>query len=314
MKLAVDRQVRRVSLCPACGGADHAALGAYAEGFACEGPAGLVHPAYEIHVCQHCGLYFKSDVLSGEALSAYYAALDFAPFNLPFEFPTDRALLAQLRKLPEGSRVLDYGCSTGRLLAALGGGYQRFGVEVNAEAARLAAARGVTIVSDAELDAGAMDAFDAVILTDVFEHLAAPTATLQRLARMLRPGGQLLVVSGLADAIAPTALAAEHWYFRISGHLQMLSLKHLHWLAAALGLSVSAAIRMSHYQRNAPRFAKQAAQAWLYRVVKLTPRSPTAALLRRLPVLRRAASWRCLPATDQFSDHVVAVLTKPEAG
>ena len=37
--------------------------------------------------------------------------------------------------LPQGGRILDVGCASGSLLASLPGGFERFGIEVNAAAA-----------------------------------------------------------------------------------------------------------------------------------------------------------------------------------
>jgi 2-polyprenyl-3-methyl-5-hydroxy-6-metoxy-1,4-benzoquinol methylase len=47
---------------------------------------------------------------------------------------------------------------------------------VNAAAADLARERGLTIVSEDDLAEDRYGIFDAVVLTDVFEHLVEPTA------------------------------------------------------------------------------------------------------------------------------------------
>lgn len=306
-----DHLTRQVAACPACGCKAYTAQGAPAAAFPCDGTrTGLCQPAYEIRQCRECALFFKSHMVTPVALARYYSSLDFAPFNLPHEFPTDKKLLATLRQRPPGSRVLDYGCSTGRILSKLGEGYRRFGVEVNAQAAGMAGRRGIIIVTESDLIEDRVGAFHAIVLADVFEHLVEPTATMRLLASRLESGGQLLIVTGLADAIRPCTLMSEHWYFRICGHLHMLSLEHLNWLGRTLRLEVTAVTRMSHYQRSSLRLARQMAQARLYRLFRMAPQSRRAAVLRRLPLLSHAARWTSLPATDQLSDHVVAVLAK----
>jgi Methyltransferase domain len=152
--------------------------------------------------------------------------------------------------------------------------------------------------------------FGGIVLSDVFEHLVKPSEVLRRLATCLAPGGRLYMVTGLADAVYPRSLIAEHWYFRIAGHLQMLSRRHLYWLSATFGLEVASVEVMSHYRRDLLRYIRQSAQATLYETVKLAPNSVRAALVRTTPGLKRASSWTNLPATDQRSDHVVAVLVK----
>ena len=237
--------------------------------------------------------------------------LDFTPFDGDYDFPTDAAVLAHLRRLPLGCRVLDFGCSTGRIFAALGPGYDRLGVEISEPAAEQARRRGITIIAERDLEDIQARAFEGIILSDVFEHLVEPTVTLRRLVGRLAPGGQIFIVTGLADAVHPRVLMAEHWYFRIGGHLQMLSLRHLDWLAWALGLQVVLVEVMSHYKRDPVRFVRQRLQAALYQTIKLTPTSAIAAIVRELPGVKRVYCWTNLPSTDQLKDHVVAVLRKP---
>ena len=67
---------------------------------------------------------------------------------------------------------------------------------------------------------------------------------------------------------------------------------------------------MSHYKRLPALRIKQLLQAALYETVKLAPTSAMAAVVRGVPGLKRAGSWRNLPATDQSKDHVVVQLRK----
>ena len=109
----------------------------------------------------------------------------------------------------------------GRILTALGSDYDRFGVEVNEAAAEQARSRGITIIPDCGLDDTDIGSFEGIVLSDVYEHLLEePTITMRRLAARLAPGAQLIIVTGLADAVRPIELLGEHWYFRIAGHLQ----------------------------------------------------------------------------------------------
>ncbi len=110
-----------------------------------------------------------------------------------------RALHARLAEALAGVRgpILDAGCGTGGLLARLGSGYpERHGLEFNAAAAALAAAK-----SGARITRGSINAmpyadasFAAVVSADVLCHAAVdPAAALAELRRVLRPGGRLLL-------------------------------------------------------------------------------------------------------------------------
>jgi SAM-dependent methyltransferase len=305
---------RVVRKCPACASDKGDAVGHPATSFRCGEDPAFVHPPYAVLECAECGLYYKSVTLADHELGRYYEHLDYQPFNLPDIFPTDQEMLRRLRELPQGSRVLDYGCSTGRLLHALGEGYQRFGVEVNESAAQVARSRGITIVTDAQIDSGEAGEFDAIVLSDVFEHLLQPTETLQRLVARLTSGGALVLVTGLANAARPRELIAEHWYFRIPGHLQMLSWRNLDWLGGKLGLSLDRTRVTGHYGASPFRRLRQSIQLACYRLFREEPASALASLVRRIPVLGRAEQWDNMPATDAFADHVVAILRKPETG
>jgi cyclopropane fatty-acyl-phospholipid synthase-like methyltransferase len=83
-------------------------------------------------------------------------------------------MYAHLRKLPLGSRRLDFGCSSGRLLAPLVGNYRCRGMEITPDAAAVAPAKGLCILPDHAIDTEPGGSFDAVVMVDMFEHLLAP--------------------------------------------------------------------------------------------------------------------------------------------
>ena len=98
--------------------------------------------------------------------------------------------------LPAGARILEVGCGTGGNLAMLA----RFGrveaAEMDGRACELANARGVAPVTRGWLPDGLPfedGAYDLVALLDVLEHVEDDRAALERLARLLAPGGALVV-------------------------------------------------------------------------------------------------------------------------
>lgn len=98
--------------------------------------------------------------------------------------------------LPEGiADVLDVGCGrglTGRLLQERLG-CRVTGIELNPEVAAVAAGHLHRVivgdVEDLELD----ERFDAVVATELFEHLSYPEAFLARMKSLLRPGGRIVL-------------------------------------------------------------------------------------------------------------------------
>ncbi len=115
-------------------------------------------------------------------------------------------MLGELEQaLPQGGRVLDAGCGRGfyfPLYAALG--LTAVGIEtdpVPVAAARATAARTGAEVVAAQAQALPFDngSFDAVVLSEVLEHLPDAAPALAEAARVLRPGGLVLITVPNAD-------------------------------------------------------------------------------------------------------------------
>lgn len=108
-----------------------------------------------------------------------------------------RAVLDWLARLPNGSHVLDAGCGRGRFLRlALERtiGLCFSGLDV-AEAMLEHVPVGVARLHGSLLEIPTADAaFDAVLAVESLEHALLPSHGLQEIARVLRPGGWLLVI------------------------------------------------------------------------------------------------------------------------
>ena len=112
-----------------------------------------------------------------------------------------RALL----QLKPGEAVLDVGCGPGFLLAEMaaevGGSGKLSGIDSSPDMIALAHQRGagISTLDLQQADALALPfadvAFDAVVSTQVYEYIADIAGALCEAARVLRPGGRLLIVA-----------------------------------------------------------------------------------------------------------------------
>lgn len=102
-----------------------------------------------------------------------------------------RAVTARIRSLPPG-RVLDIGCATRWVEQALRPGSEYVGIDHYATGTMMYGARPDVIGDAASLPLG-NSCVDAVVMLEVLEHLRHPHEALLEIARVLRPGGRLLL-------------------------------------------------------------------------------------------------------------------------
>ncbi len=152
------------------------------------------------------------------------------------------------RAVPMGSRVLDVGCGVGELAHCIATTRQAqvTGVEPNAERARAALERGITVhqghLDDAVIQR--LGVFDVVVLADVLEHLADPMAMLELCHRVMSPHGKLLLsVPNIAHFSVRWELLMgrfnyEPWGIMDATHLRWFTATTLQRLLAASGYRV----------------------------------------------------------------------------
>jgi 2-polyprenyl-3-methyl-5-hydroxy-6-metoxy-1,4-benzoquinol methylase len=98
-------------------------------------------------------------------------------------------------KLSGGMSVLDYGCGPGDLLiVAKDMGFETQGVDAFSRSVDIARARGLSVaLGDAKTLNYPDNSLDAIVLQSVIEHMNNPLEELSILAKLLRPGGVLVV-------------------------------------------------------------------------------------------------------------------------
>lgn len=315
MSPTLERLAMRVkSACPACQSLRHERVGEDAPPIDVRLPGWQYqHSGYHIRECLVCGLYFKSVSMDDAALNSYYAALNFAVFDHDGNFPTDEAARRVIDRLPDGARVLDFGCSTGRIWRGRANRLECYGVELNEQATEIASQRGIHIVRESSLFPEMNGQFDLVLLADVYEHLPAPVEVLERMTWLLKPSGYLVLISGNADAIKSRDRIGEYWYFRLVGHLQMMSEHHVQWIASRVDVVVDCLYRCSHYETPLLQRLRQRVQWFAYNQFKRFPDGAVSALLRFIPPFNRAEGWPNEPSLTCATDHFVAVYRKLES-
>jgi methionine biosynthesis protein MetW len=164
------------------------------------------------------------------------------------------------RHVPPGARrVLDLGCASGALGAALKArGAHVVGVERDPEYAAHARARlDQVIEADLEtLDPEPLGRFDVLIAGDVLEHLADPWSVLRRFAEIVEPGGTVVVsLPNVRHWESVFAIAVQGRFPRRNEgvfdrtHLRWFTLHDAWSLVDQAGLTVEAVERRIRYRR-----------------------------------------------------------------
>jgi phosphatidylethanolamine/phosphatidyl-N-methylethanolamine N-methyltransferase len=148
-------------------------------------------------------------------------------FGAVFERGRNAAIAAAERACPPGGRILEVGVGTGISLPDYARGNRLVGVDISAPMLRKAAER----VAEHRLDnvdaLAVMDAkqlafpdacFDVVVAQYVITAVPDPEATLEEFARVLKPGGEIVLVNHIG---AETGLrrAFERWFAPVARRL-----------------------------------------------------------------------------------------------
>jgi SAM-dependent methyltransferase len=203
-----------------------------------------------IVACAVCGLAFAEPQPSEPELAAIYSAKYFEPFGYD---PERQSLYRQMKQawfsrllgvaerhvVP--GRLVDVGTGLGDLLTVgRSRGWNVQGVDPNefaVDAAEEVVPR-ATFHGDLVRFGGEPDRFDLATFCDVLEHVRDPLRELREAARILRPGGYLLITT--IDAGGWQAcLAGRRWIHFLPEHLWYFNRESLTRLVATAGFEVA---------------------------------------------------------------------------
>jgi SAM-dependent methyltransferase len=159
---------------------------------------------FVLNRCRGCGFMQPADIPTREGFFDALYALKWSHEWMVEEFTSTQKdaifqeiLLQLARRLPlPGRSLLDVGAHLGRMMVlARDAGWQAEGIELNPRTAAFAAMRtGLPVhLKNARAVAETGVRYDAVVLTDVLEHIPEPLPVLRDLRRIMKPGGWLAV-------------------------------------------------------------------------------------------------------------------------
>lgn len=119
-----------------------------------------------------------------------------------------------LGSIPTGSRILDAGCGIGNVTKNYYNHFAIFGVDEQQSAINYCQqfCKGTYVKGDLYKIPFDDNFFDAILFLDAIEHLTQPVLALQELARVLKPGGIILICT--MNYSSPLWFILEHTWHR----------------------------------------------------------------------------------------------------
>jgi len=200
--------------------------------------------------CTTCGLIYanprwKAEFLFGRYTPDYWETYSEKISETAVDPQRNQAVytppLSYLEMVRRNGRVLDVGCASGEFLAAAGArGWELYGVEPSPiGAAQAECVPGATIHTGTLDTAPWADAyFDGVAFFEVIEHLQSPRAYIEKIGRLLRPGGMLVMSTPNIHSLAYYMLGRDWEVVGPNDHIYYFSPRTLERLLRSCGFAI----------------------------------------------------------------------------
>ncbi len=205
-------------------------------------------PSLHYGRCKRCGSLWATDGRrDAELLSRVYAQLPRDYWITRCDRTREYRQIDQLLdRFAAGDVLYDIGCGDGQLLRRLSDRWRKHGIEPGREAVGICRESGLDVVAGSPTGLQLEEVCDVVTCVDVLEHMLDPQAEVAAMARILRPDGILLILTG-NPACWTARLAGGWWaYLHCVGHVSILSRTGLVRTLNNAGLEVIHQSTVSH--------------------------------------------------------------------
>jgi 2-polyprenyl-3-methyl-5-hydroxy-6-metoxy-1,4-benzoquinol methylase len=214
----------------------------------------FVRDGYELARCSNCGLAFVTNPPNAAELehlysfaSGYHVGFRDDLTEIAQRFALAQRQLAAIARHHASGRCLDIGASAGFFVkTAADAGWDAHGIELSKDTSGLARERYGVDVACARLEEATFEpeSFDAITLWDLIEHVPDPLDTMHRVARLLKPGGVVGILTPNLDGLFArssykVARRIGHWpAVEPPLHLFQFSIRSLTALLDRVGLEI----------------------------------------------------------------------------
>ncbi len=218
--------------------------------------------------CKKCGMVVAKEIPTGKELhdlyqQDYFFGMEYADYvadrpALEHNFKRRIARLKRIGALKQGDNVVELGSAYGYfldLLKPIAGKY--IGFDVSEEGIKESKSRGHNATTKDFLDYPIKDSsVDLVCMWDVAEHLTHPDKYIEKINRILKPGGYLALTTGDVSALIARARGGKWRMIHPPTHVYYFSPETLQKVFARSGLD-TVKVWYKGTARNAGSIAEQ---------------------------------------------------------
>ncbi len=267
--------------------------------------------------CHRCQLLFRAPQLNRDELTPLYNNLPETIWQYRAEtvgsWVRARRRLLELYPSNQPIAILDIGAFDGGFLKQLPKNWNKSAVEpspVGREKLREAEIEIVGDVLENLPHTRKTDRFDVVATFDVFEHLPDPADALDRLARLVKPSGRLMISTCSADHWTWKLLRGKHWYLHTAQHLCFATPTFFRRWSDGANLVIESLIRHPHKidsWRTRVTQCLEVTHGW----ARLTGRTALMRAIQSLPGFGQLAHKQSIVFANTLHDHQLVVFRRP---
>jgi SAM-dependent methyltransferase len=265
---------------------------------------------YGIADCPACGLVQLMPTPSDETLRALYeteAYFDgggsgYSEYeSQEAEYlSTFREDVRRIKEFVPSGKVLEVGCGYGYFLqCAVEAGYDAYGIDLSPSAVKWASERlpgRVFCGLLEEVPEIQGEQYDVIFGSHLIEHITSPGEFLEQAAKLLRPGGLIVMVTPNVESLL-SRVSGKRWVsYKIPEHVSYYSPRTITELLRRSGFSVTTVD--SAYQYYALPFVATRVRELLHPVSRLVPQLEQTRLLRDRRIRVTSGSMRVIAVRD----------------